>query len=698
MTRASTYDRLRAVLVGLVLLAVALYLVTLVPGVRHDQRFHTTYDGWLQGTAYALMAVSAVVPVVLRPRHRDFWGAVAVAVVLRVVGFELFLGWVRTVRPQPYPSVSDGFWLASAVGLLVAAYVAGRRIAPSLTRLRVLDGLMAGFTAAAYASALLHPTLQRLRAAAESSRAEATDVAYPVVNVTLVVVVVALAITVRGVSSWATRMVALGVVGYAVGDSVHLHQQVAGSYAAGTWLSVLALLSTALVALAAWFAPTPGQVEQGLERARHADLETPIIFAVLCTFLFALDAYHELSSLTMLLTAAAMLTAIVRGARTMSTDRRETRRVIRVSEDERLKFQALVETSGDFIAIAGLDGRVAYVNPAGRRMVGLSPTADVTRTTIVDYLTDEGVRASLEVEQPAVVAHGHWEGESTLKHQQTGEAIPVAISSFLMKHPETGEPLALATVQRDITESRAQSRALTELAEQRAVLLDRLVRAEEAERARIAADVHDDSVQALAVVDLRLGLLRNQLGEEVSPEQVETLDVLRDSVARATSRLRRLLFDLEAPTEGVDLTTSLTDAAAHLFHDTSIAWQVTGDGGPELPPPSRLTAYRIAREAMLNTLKHAEAGRVVVRIDTDPEDGALVLTVTDDGRGFGEEERRDRPGHLGLSGMEDRATVAGGRLEVDSTPGRGTTVRLRLPLPEGPTEVAGETKSGGGGR
>jgi signal transduction histidine kinase len=222
------------------------------------------------------------------------------------------------------------------------------------------------------------------------------------------------------------------------------------------------------------------------------------------------------------------------------------------------------------------------------------------------------------------------------------------------------------------------------LAEQRAVLLDRLVRAEEAERARVAADVHDDSVQALAVVDLRLGQLRHQLGE-LSPEQVETLDVLRESVARATSRLRQLLFDLEAPTEGVDLTTSLTDAAAHLFHDTAVAWRVTGDGGPDLPATSRLTAYRIAREAMLNCLKHAGAGRVEVRVDTDPGSGELVLTVADDGRGFGEEERRDRPGHLGLSGMDDRATIAGGRLEIDSSPGRGTTVRLRLPRPDGAT-------------
>ena len=117
-----------------------------------------------------------------------------------------------------------------------------------------------------------------------------------------------------------------------------------------------------------------------------------------------------------------------------------------------VRFQALVESCGDFIAIAQLDGRVRYLNPAGRAMVNLAPDVDVTTTMIVDYLTTEGLRSSVEVEQPAVIAHGHWAGESTLRDHAGGPPIPVAIQSFLMRHPETGEPFGLATVQRDIRE------------------------------------------------------------------------------------------------------------------------------------------------------------------------------------------------------------------------------------------------------
>ena len=71
------------------------------------------------------------------------------------------------------------------------------------------------------------------------------------------------------------------------------------------------------------------------------------------------------------------------------------------------RFKALVEASPDFIAIADLDGTVRYVNPPGRAMVGIDESVDVTTTTIADYLTPEGLVASLEVERPAVVERGH---------------------------------------------------------------------------------------------------------------------------------------------------------------------------------------------------------------------------------------------------------------------------------------------------
>ncbi|HET7658952.1 MAG TPA: PAS domain-containing protein, partial [Oryzihumus sp.] len=85
------------------------------------------------------------------------------------------------------------------------------------------------------------------------------------------------------------------------------------------------------------------------------------------------------------------------------TELRATEAALRLANDDLVRFKALVEASPDFIAIAGLDGVVQYVNPGGRAMIGIGADVDVTTTTIADYLTPEGLAASVEVEQPAVV-------------------------------------------------------------------------------------------------------------------------------------------------------------------------------------------------------------------------------------------------------------------------------------------------------
>ena len=358
------------------------------------------------------------------------------------------------------------------------------------------------------------------------------------------------------------------------------------------------------------------------------------------------------------------------------TDLRRAEAALREAVGDLKKFKALVEASPDFIAIASLDGTVTYVNPPGRALVGMPDGTDVTSTTIADYLTPEGLVASTEVEQPAVIANGHWEGESTLRHWQTDEAIPVAIASFLIHDVETGEPFALATVQRDITERRAAETAMRELAEQRKLLLDRLVDAQDAERARIAADVHDDPVQALAAVDLRLGLLRRQVRAQ-APDLLPALDPLQQSVTGATDRLRALLFDLEPPDLEHGLAGALRHAAEEIFEAGPIRWRVRVDAEPKAAEATRSVAYRIAREAMINARKHASAQHVEVTVVA--RDGGLELVVTDDGVGVGREPVRSSRGHRGLSTMQDRAAAAGGTCTVTPRDPVGTVVRLWLP-------------------
>ena len=358
------------------------------------------------------------------------------------------------------------------------------------------------------------------------------------------------------------------------------------------------------------------------------------------------------------------------------TELRNTEAALREAVADLKRFKALVEASPDFIAIADLDGTVRYVNPPGRAMVGMSPDVDVTTTTIADYLTPEGLVEALEAERPAVLQGGHWEGESTLRDWRGGPPVPVAIASFLMRNAETGEPFGLATVQRDITERLGAETALRQLADQRQALLSRLVDAEDAERRRIAADVHDDPVQALAAVDLRLGLLRRHIREQ-APPLLGSLDLLQDSVSGATDRLRALLFDLEPPDLDRGLGDALRRCAEDVLEGSGVRWEVDATAEPETHESTRAVAYRIAREALINVRKHAAAEHA--RIVVGARDEGLLLTVTDDGVGL-DTSVGTLPGHRGVITMADRAAAAGGTFAVHGGADRGTVVTVWLPL------------------
>jgi PAS domain S-box-containing protein len=359
---------------------------------------------------------------------------------------------------------------------------------------------------------------------------------------------------------------------------------------------------------------------------------------------------------------------------------RATERRLRRADAELGQFQALVEASRDFIAIAGLDGKVSYLNPGGRALVGLGPDDDLTSTTIADYLTAEGLEQSLAVEQPAVREHGSWQGESTLRHLGGGPPVPVAIASFLMHDPDTGAPFGLATVQRDMTERVAAERSVRRLSEHRQALLERLVEAQETERAKIAGDVHDDPVQALAVVDLRLGLLQRRIAEQ-APQLLDAVGAVQETVVAATQRLRALLFDLEAPDLDHGLAPALERAAEELFRDTGTRVEVAADSEPPADRSLRTVAFRIAREALVNARKHSGAEHVWVTVRDS--DGGLAVQIADDGVGLGRGRLRSAPGHHGVTGMRDRASLAGGEVVLTDRPGGGALVSLWLPRAPG---------------
>ena len=132
----------------------------------------------------------------------------------------------------------------------------------------------------------------------------------------------------------------------------------------------------------------------------------------------------------------------------------------RESEMDRQKFVSLVENCTDFIGMAALDGRVLYINPAGRDIVGLDSEAAARQALMADYLPPDMERYFETDVLPTVLKSGHWEGEVAFKHIKTGVPVPIYQVMFLIRYPSDGGPFCLAIVARDITRRKQAEMAL----------------------------------------------------------------------------------------------------------------------------------------------------------------------------------------------------------------------------------------------
>lgn len=222
-------------------------------------------------------------------------------------------------------------------------------------------------------------------------------------------------------------------------------------------------------------------------------------------------------------------------------------------------------------------------------------------------------------------------------------------------------------------------------AREREALLHRLVDASEAERRRIARDLHDGVVQNLSGMAFALTATSSRLRERgaSADNQREALEVLESSAEQtrqAMKDLRTLIIEIAPPTlrrEGIH---------AALLEVLRTLEQAGTKTRLELPSNMRLRQdrasliFRVAQEVLRNVAAHAEASHVSVVLRE--LDGHAVLRIEDDGRGFTADDvaRRRAQGHVGTSAIEELAEDASGSLRIDSEPGKGTTVVLELPV------------------
>jgi PAS domain S-box-containing protein len=353
------------------------------------------------------------------------------------------------------------------------------------------------------------------------------------------------------------------------------------------------------------------------------------------------------------------------------TDRKRTEAALRESEERlRLAFAGAQEGVWDW----NLETGAVVYSPRWKQMLGYSdeeiePHVDAWKRLLHP---DDKPRAD-QLNQSVLRGSDTYEGEFRLRHKD-GHFIHVLSRGFPVRREPGGPVVRIVGTHFDLTE-----RKRAEAEHTRTEFLTRLVFAQEDERRRIAREMHDQFGEHLTALGHGIGMLRDACGDR--PELRAKVEVL-DAVALGLDRdVDHLVWEIR-PTALDDL--GLRAALANYVQTWSarvgISAQLHAPGplDDRLASETETTLYRIAQEALNNIAKHSRAGHVDVILERRPD--SVLLIIEDNGVGF-DPGGVGSDGGFGLVGMQERAALVGATLQIESTPGKGTTIFVRLPAP-----------------
>jgi two-component system sensor histidine kinase DegS len=352
---------------------------------------------------------------------------------------------------------------------------------------------------------------------------------------------------------------------------------------------------------------------------------------------------------------------------------RQTAEQLRQSEES---YRGLFENATEAIFVLDLRGKIIAANRACEKLTGLT-SAELVGMQSGSFLSGESLATVAEVVEKQVRGETN-EGpiELRLTRRDGTQAVVELMPNVIV---QDDEPVGLQAIMRDVTEQRR-------LQENLRFYVSQVLRAQEAERLRIARELHDDTAQALTGLSRRLDMLVDTLassGDQVPREISERLEELRDQSDTILEGVRRFSRDLRPPVlDDLGLLPALKWLVTGLEEEHGIAADVRVVGEQRrLPTETELAVFRIAQEALNNVWKHS--GASAVELSLDFRGHALTLAVADNGKGF------DVPrsvsdlaanGKLGVIGMEERVRILGGTLSLRSEPGAGTCVIVTVPV------------------
>lgn len=345
-------------------------------------------------------------------------------------------------------------------------------------------------------------------------------------------------------------------------------------------------------------------------------------------------------------------------------------------------FTAAIRSIADAVILTDKAGVVTHLNPAAERLTGWSaPAAEGRKLDAVFQLRPAGpggksrslLKALAEQEFPGAPPR-----ECKLLTADKRE-VPVEVSVAPIRNDQ-GAAVGAVLAFRDITERKRFEAELRKSQGELRSLAGYLEQAREAERTRIAREIHDELGQMLTGLKMDLAWLEKKLGESAEPftllvkvqSMFGLLHSMVQTVRRISSELRPGILDtlgLEAAVEW---------QARDFQERTGIRCAVAGRLRENaLSRPAMTALFRVLQESLTNVARHARAHNL--RVKLAETGGRVVLEIADDGRGITPAELR-KDGTFGLLGMRERLAVLGGECDIAGEPGRGTTVRVSVPV------------------
>lgn len=328
-------------------------------------------------------------------------------------------------------------------------------------------------------------------------------------------------------------------------------------------------------------------------------------------------------------------------------------------------YRKVFESAPDGVLVVDAAGVVVDANPAVESLFGYTPAELVGKS--IEILVPEADRSLHVTHRTRYMGTPHprpmGPGLQLTARCRDGREIPVEISlsPFEMK----GETCVVAMV-RDVTE-RERLRAFGSGA----------LKASEEERQRISRELHDDTAQQLAALMLRLRVLE-RAGQK--SEWQAGIETIRDGLAGCADGVRRIARGLKPPElESMGLVEAIRSHVRAVEEDSNVTLVVDAEPVDALlSQDAKLVLYRIMQEAISNALRHAGASRVRVRLFK--HGSRIQAEIQDDGVGL-RLESLDRRGNrgLGLIGMQERAAILGGLVDIVGRPGEGTRVTVVIP-------------------